>query len=70
MADGQYERMNPEAQSGCYNCQRLFTFKDVTEYWDEGDTPVCPFCGVDAVVIETADMTVTAERLFAMKRTW
>ncbi len=40
------------------------------EFWDEGETPVCPFCGVDAVVMETADMRVTAERLFAMKRTW
>ena len=70
MADGQYERVNPDAQCGCYNCQRLFAFKELSEFWDEGITPVCPFCGVDAVVIESADMSVTADRLFAMKRTW
>ncbi len=70
MADGFYERTNPDAQCGCYNCQRLFAFKDIGDFWDDGDTPVCPFCGVESVVIETADMRVTPERLFAMRRTW
>jgi hypothetical protein len=70
MADGTYERMNPDARCGCYNCQRLFVFKDVQDFWDEGEIPVCPHCGVDAVVVETSDMRVTPERLFAMKRTW
>ncbi len=68
--EGFFDRVPPETAAGCYECQRVFTFGEVAEFWDEGETPVCPFCGRDAVVIETADMKVTPERLFAMRRTW
>ncbi len=70
MADGGYERANPEATCGCYNCNRIFRFKDIEDFWDDGETPVCPGCGMDTVVIETADMKVTPQRLFAMRRTY
>ncbi len=70
MANGSYERPNPEATCGCYNCGRIFTFKDITDFWDDGEVAVCPGCGMDCVVVETADMRVTPERLFAMRRTW
>lgn len=70
MADGSYDRLPPGVTCGCYNCGRIFTSDDISQYWDEGETPVCPFCEVDAVVVETADMKVTSERLFAMRRTW
>lgn len=69
-SEGFFDRADPEAQCGCSNCQRLFAFKDIADFWDEGDTPVCPFCGMDTVVVETADMNVTAERLKAMRRTY
>lgn len=70
MADGDYQQVPPETPCGCYQCQRVFAFKDLTEFWDEGETPVCPFCGTDAVVISTADLLVTPERLFAMRKTY
>ncbi len=69
MADGHYER-EASTVCGCYECQRVFTWGEITEFWDEGETPVCPFCDRDSVVIETADMRVTPARLFAMRRTW
>ena len=70
MPDGSYERVHPEATCGCYNCGRIFQFKEITDFWDDGAVAVCPGCGVDAVVIETADMRVTPERLLAMRRTY
>ena len=70
MADGNYERTNPDALCGCYNCRRIFRFKEIEDFWDEGATPVCPGCGLDSVVVETADMEITPERLFAMRRTY
>lgn len=69
VSDGHHERANPEAVCGCHNCGRIFRFKDIEDFWDEGETPVCPGCGMDTVVMETADMQVTPERLFAMRRT-
>lgn len=68
MSDGHYERINPEAVCGCHNCGRIFRFKDIEDFWDEGDTPVCPGCGMDTVVIETADMQITPDRLSGMRR--
>lgn len=70
MADGSYERVPPETLCGCYECQQTFPFKSVAEFWDEGDTPVCPFCGRDAVVVSTADLAVTPARLAAMRKTY
>jgi hypothetical protein len=64
------DRPLPNTACGCYQCQRIFTFQDISEWWDEGEVPVCPHCGIDSVVIETIDMNVTPERLFAMKKTY
>ena len=70
MADGSYDRLPPGVRCGCTNCQQIFVSDDVADYWDEGATPVCPHCGMDTVVMETADMEVTPKRLFAMRRTY
>lgn len=56
----------PETSCGCYHCLRIFPYKTITEFWDEGRTPVCPYCGVDSIAIATEDMSITLERLKAM----
>jgi hypothetical protein len=61
---------SPDTPCGCTNCYRLFSFADIAEFWDEGETPVCPCCGSDNVVISTADMIVDAHCLFAMRKTY
>ena len=58
----------PESSCGCYSCLRIFPFKAIAEFWDEGATPVCPYCGTDSVVIETGAMQVTPERLMLLRR--
>jgi NAD-dependent SIR2 family protein deacetylase len=70
MADGKYARTNPDAVCGCHNCGRILRFKEIEDFWDEGGTPVCPGCGMDTVVIETADMEITPERLLGMRQTY
>jgi len=70
MADGNMQRTSPDAHCGCFECMHEFAFKDISEFWDNGEAPVCPFCGCESVVIGTADMDVTADRLKAMRRTW
>ncbi|HEX8924779.1 MAG TPA: hypothetical protein VF786_03255 [Terriglobales bacterium] len=70
MADGDYLQVPPETPCGCTNCQRVFPFSSIVDFWDDGEVPVCPHCGMDTVVISTADLEVTPERLFAMRRTW
>lgn len=60
----------PDTPCGCTNCYRLFSYADIVDFWDEGDTPVCPCCGSDNVVISTPDMVVDAHLLFAMRKTY
>ena len=60
--EGFFDRVPPETAAGCYECQRLFSFGEVAEFWDDGEIPVCPYCGRDSVVIESADMRVTPDQ--------
>jgi len=63
-------QISEETKCGCCACQRIFLGKQIIDWWDGGDTPVCPYCGVDAIVAETADMTVTPERLRALRNSF
>jgi hypothetical protein len=65
---------SPDTPCGCTNCYRLFSYAEIVDFWgaddDEGETPVCPCCGLDTVVISTPDMIVDVHRLFAMRKTY
>ncbi|WP_034536349.1 hypothetical protein [Carnobacterium inhibens] len=48
-----YKNTNSIAKSnqcGCYNCTKIFTPDMIVEYIDNGQTVVCPFCGIDSVL--------------------
>jgi hypothetical protein len=34
----------------CFHCRRTFPPSEIEEWWDDGDTAVCPRCGIDAVI--------------------
>lgn len=36
---------------GCYYCLRKFNPEDIREYIDDGTTPLCPYCGIDSVIL-------------------
>ena len=38
---------------GCYGCVNFFKASDITEWIDNGQTALCPICGIDAVVVQT-----------------
>jgi len=60
----------PDTPCGCTNCYRLFSYADIEDFWDEGETPVCPCCGSDNVIISTPEMIVDQHCLFAMRKTY
>jgi len=68
--DFQRDPESPDTPCGCTNCYRLFSYADIADFWDDGETPVCPCCGSDNVVISTPDMIVDAHCLFAMRKTY
>lgn len=48
--------IDPEQNCQCYFCLKTFKFKEIREWTDEGETPICPKCGVDAVILEHIGM--------------
>jgi len=49
---------------GCFYCFNEFPFDQIAEWIDDGETALCPYCGVDAVLgfgSETADQELLHE---------
>jgi hypothetical protein len=41
---------------GCFCCLQTFAAEEVIDWIDDGETPLCPFCGVDAVLLGVTDL--------------
>ena len=56
---------------GCFHCRRSGPVAEITEWTDDGDTALCPKCGIDSVLGSASGFPV-ANGLFlgAMKRRW
>ena len=37
-------------ECGCFCCLQTFAASEVTDWIDDGDTPLCPHCGIAAVL--------------------
>jgi len=48
---------------GCFYCGNIFYSGDITEWTDNGETAICPHCGVDSVICNKKGYTVTQKDL-------
>ena len=48
---------------GCFYCKEIFYAGDITEWTDDGETAICPKCGVDSVICNDSNYKVTEEDL-------
>ncbi|MEH7628221.1 cytoplasmic protein [Bacillus subtilis] len=55
---------------GCFQCLEIFNSNEIIEWIDEGDTALCPYCGIDSVIGESAEWPITKEFLRGMRRRW
>ena len=50
------------SRCGCFYCLRIFSTKKIIDWCDgtiiDGYTALCPFCGIDSVLVETPDYSV------------
>ena len=64
------------SRCGCFSCMRIYDPKLITWYIfddnpiDRLGTAVCPFCGVDSVLGESADYPLSMEFLEEMAGRW
>lgn len=55
---------------GCFFCIRRFPPGEITEWVDDGETALCPHCGIDAVLGSASGHPLTPELLRAMNGAW
>lgn len=52
---------------GCYNCTKIFTPDLIVEYMDNGQTAVCPYCGIDSIIGSSMGYDLTFNFLTNLK---
>ncbi len=56
---------------GCFYCLAVFAPTEIKDWIAEGDgTAVCPYCGIDSVIGESAGYPITKEFLSQMRAHW
>lgn len=67
--------LGKNSKCGCFYCLKVFSTSEI-EGWclelDEGEevTAICPYCGIDAILPESAGYPLTDEFLGAMRERW
>lgn len=56
--------------AGCYSCCKIFPTNEIKHYTDDGQTALCPYCNVDAVVGDSSGYTLTEDNLQIAKKYW
>jgi hypothetical protein len=66
------EALHHAAKCGCFYCLRIFDPGSIDEWMDDkdGKTAVCPHCGIDSVIPDTASAGFGKELLIAMNGYW
>jgi hypothetical protein len=55
---------------GCFYCCAMFPARDIADWTDDGDTALCPKCGIDSVIGDRSGFPVSVEFLASMKTHW
>lgn len=60
-------------ECGCFHCGSRFTSKEITNWLKEADgddTALCPYCGVDAVIVGTDRLPLSTALLSMLYEDW
>lgn len=66
----QKEEMLSSEKCGCYKCLKVFSPDKIDEWWDDDQTAVCPYCGIDSVVGSASGYSITPQILKEMRIYW
>ena len=68
-SSGHRKVVSNSEKCGCFCCLSIFKSTEIEE-WIEGETALCPYCSVDAVIGQSDDYDITREFLTRMKKRW
>lgn len=69
-AIGNRQQLELSTEAGCYHCLAVFDAREVTRYVDNGDTAVCPRCGIEAVLGSATGYRLTRKELKRLHTWW
>lgn len=55
---------------GCFYCQAMFVPAEIARWCDEGQTALCPECGIDSVIGAASGLRVDPDFLQRMHDRW
>jgi hypothetical protein len=55
---------------GCFYCEKTFPPAKIDEWVDEGQTAMCPFCGIDSVLGSASGLELGKAFLHCMNERW
>ena len=55
---------------GCFYCEQAFPPGEIEDWVDDGETALCPRCGIDSVIGDASGFAITAEMLKEMRGYW
>lgn len=62
--------LEKDALCGCFHCLRIYNPAQIEKWIDNGQTALCPHCGVDSVIGESAGYPLTDAFLKGMHKRW
>jgi len=57
------DKLIHSTECGCYHCKKIFDPNEIKEWTDNGNTALCPYCGIDSVTTKTDSYMITLEVL-------
>lgn len=62
--------LKQDTKCGCFYCLKIFRPTEITVWWDDEDTAVCPYCGIDSIIGESSGFPITNIFLKEMRMVW
>lgn len=57
-------------QCHCFYCQATVDASEVVDYSDNGQTAICPKCGIDSILPDSIEETLNADTIAEMNEYW
>ena len=64
------KNLEKDTRCGCFHCLKIFNHNEIDEWWDDDDTAVCPYCGIDSVLGASSGFSITEQFLKGMHKEW
>ena len=58
-----HAELKQSLKCGCFSCGRIFDATEVEDYIDDGETALCPYCGVDSVIGDASGIELNPKLL-------